>query len=120
MKTHCIKDDCRLFENCRPDLVGVPPCANNREPVQQADNNGYTGAKPHPMPSIEDFEKWVSGDCHTKSDQEIYEWFAMYWDSPKCSSHNERSQVVTIKCTCGKRAATVHLCEECFFAAATA
>ena len=36
------------------------------------------------------------------------------------SSHNKQSKTVTIACTCGKRSATVHLCEQCFEDAVTA
>jgi len=25
----CVKDDCKLFEHCRPDLNCAPPCANS-------------------------------------------------------------------------------------------
>ncbi len=35
---YCVNKDCKLFEHCRPDLNGVPPCANIEEPAQQADN----------------------------------------------------------------------------------
>ena len=35
------------------------------------------------------------------------------------SSHNKQSKTVTIACTCGKRSATVHLCEQCFEDAVT-
>ena len=36
------------------------------------------------------------------------------------TSHNKQSKTVTIACTCGKRSATVHLCEQCFEDAVTA
>jgi len=38
----------------------------------------------------------------------------------KFTSTNKQSKTVTINCTCGKRAATVHLCDECFRDAVTA
>jgi len=34
-------------------------------------------------------------------------------------AHNKQSKTVTIACTCGKRSATVHLCEQCFEDAVT-
>jgi len=30
------------------------------------------------MPSFDVFKEWVSVDCHTRSDEEIYQWFAQH------------------------------------------
>lgn len=42
-------------------------------------NNNALGSGRFPqMPSLEAFKKWVSVDCHTRSDEEIYQWFARH------------------------------------------
>jgi hypothetical protein len=48
----CVKNDCKLFEHCRPDLNGVPPCANIKEPAQHSDNIDYTAAFEAELTSI--------------------------------------------------------------------
>jgi len=40
----CANEDCKLFDHCRPDLNGVPPCANNKELAQLSHNNDYAAA----------------------------------------------------------------------------
>lgn len=54
--------------------------AESAVPAVHADNSGYTGEKPSPqMPSFDVFKEWVSVDCHTRSDEEIYQWFARHF-----------------------------------------